>query len=302
MHARLRPLFALLLPALLGAPSAYTQDRVPMPRDAAAFEGYWSRGQAEITSYSLEQARYGEVHPGQAVLIFVTEDLSRAKQVKLDRPELAGDDRARVLKLNLTKKFDTGVYPYSMMSSIFTPLDGSGTLKLTTSVQEWCGHVFVQANRRADGWELEGRSYFESEGDQDLKLPLLEIEDDLWTRLRLNPASLPIGAFEMLPSSLYLRLAHRPFKAYAATAARKAAGADGIAAYVLQYPELGRTLTIRHREAFPFEIESWEEIYPDGRGGKMLVTRAVRKERLMLDYWSHNSLADAPLRARLGLE
>nr|MBC8451166.1 hypothetical protein [Planctomycetota bacterium] len=57
------------------------------------------------------QARYGEVHAGQAVLIFVTEDLSRSKQVKLDSVAGAGDDRVPVLKLNLTKKFDTGVYP-----------------------------------------------------------------------------------------------------------------------------------------------------------------------------------------------
>ncbi len=97
---------------------------VPIPPDAQAFEGYWSKGQAEITSYVLDQSRYGEIHPGNAVLIFVTEDFSRSRQVKLDRPERAGEDRARVLKLNLTKKFATGVYPYSLMSSVFTPLDG----------------------------------------------------------------------------------------------------------------------------------------------------------------------------------
>lgn len=272
------------------------------PRDPAAFEGYWSKGQAEITSYTLEQARYGEIHPGQAVLIFVTEDLSQRRQVKLDRPEVAGDDRVRVLKLNLTKKFATGVYPYSMMASVFTPLDLSGTLKMTASIQEWCGQVFAQLNRRDDGLKIELRSYFESEGDQNKVLPEMVIEDDLWTRLRLDPASLPTGIVEILPSMLYLRLAHRPIIPYAARATSKPAGADGIASYLLEYPEFQRTLTIRYRTAFPYEIESWEETYPDGRGGPLLTTRALRKERLMLDYWNHNATVDAPLRKRLGIE
>ena len=38
------------------------------------FNAYWYTGLAEITSYSLEQARYGEIHKGSAVLIFVSEE------------------------------------------------------------------------------------------------------------------------------------------------------------------------------------------------------------------------------------
>ena len=82
-----------------------------------AFKSYWYNGEAEITSFDLQQARYGHTYPGQAVMIFVTEDFSKAKQVKLDHPEEAGNDRINVLKLNLTKKFNTGIYPYSMMLS-----------------------------------------------------------------------------------------------------------------------------------------------------------------------------------------
>lgn len=272
------------------------------PPDGAAFEAYWSRGLAEVTSYRLEQARYGEVHPGQAVLIFVTEDFSREKQVKLDRPEAAGEDRARVLKLNLTKKFSTGVYPYSMMSSVFTPVEGGSSLKLTSSAQEWCGHVWAQLNRRDGHFEVAAYSYFESEGDQSLELPLLPLEDEIWTRLRLDPASLPTGKIEILPATFYLRLAHRSFKPYSAQASRVEAGADGLAQYRLDYPELERTLIIRYRAAFPHEIESFEESYPDGRGGQRLTTSGRRQERLMLDYWRHNGLDDAGWRAKLGLE
>ena len=33
---------------------------------------YWYAGEAEITSYELNQARYGEIHKGKAVTVFVT--------------------------------------------------------------------------------------------------------------------------------------------------------------------------------------------------------------------------------------
>ncbi|MEL7148626.1 MAG: hypothetical protein AAFO69_19785, partial [Bacteroidota bacterium] len=87
------------------------------------FNSYWYQGKAEITSYALEQARYGEVHPGKAVMVFVTEDFSRSKQVKLDFPGRAGNDAVKVLKLNALWKFNTGIYDYSVMQSTFTPVD-----------------------------------------------------------------------------------------------------------------------------------------------------------------------------------
>lgn len=294
-----RPSIPLLLTLTLG----FAGGLGASPPDAAAFEGYWSRGLAEITSYRLEQARYGEIHPGQAVLIFVTEDFSRERQVKLDRPEDAGNDRVRVLKLNATKKFSTGVYPYSLMTSVFTGVDDGKTLKLTSSAQEWCGHVFAQLNRRAEGFAVSAHSYFESEGDQNLQLPGVPLEDELWTQLRLDPAKLPTGKLELLPSVFYLRLAHRPFKPYAAEASRVAV-ADGLSEYRVFYPELQRTLTLRYTSSFPYTIESFEETYVDGwgAGAKQLTTRATRQERLMLDYWRHNQLDDAPLRDKLGLQ
>ncbi len=43
---------------------------------------YWYQGKAEITSYTLLQNRYKDVHPGSAVLVFVTEDFLTDKQVK----------------------------------------------------------------------------------------------------------------------------------------------------------------------------------------------------------------------------
>ena len=53
------------------------------------FKEYWYQGKAEITSYDLEQARYGELHKGHAVLVFVTEEF-RLK--KIERLEKIGSD------------------------------------------------------------------------------------------------------------------------------------------------------------------------------------------------------------------
>src|SRR6266550_1243897 len=89
--------------------SGAASETVPYPL-TEEFKNYWYAGKAEISSYKLKQARYGEIHDGNAVMVFVTEDFSKSKQVKLDHPEKAGDDKLPVLKLNLVKKFVTGIY------------------------------------------------------------------------------------------------------------------------------------------------------------------------------------------------
>ena len=150
---------------------------------SAPFTDYWYAGKAEITRYALEQARYGELRQGDAVLIFVTEDFLSDKQVKY---EFGDKDKAvPVLKLNATRKFYTGIYPYSIMTSVFTPVDGShASLKVTSSSQEWCGHTFMQFNNRDGGFDSQLRSYFQAEGDQEVRLEQALLEDEVWTRLR----------------------------------------------------------------------------------------------------------------------
>ena len=88
-------------------------------KDNAKKKAYWYNNEAEISSYALSQARYGEVHKGKAVLVYVTEPFSPDKNTKADAPS---DGNISVLKLNFMKKFNTGIYPYSMMTSIFFPL------------------------------------------------------------------------------------------------------------------------------------------------------------------------------------
>lgn len=265
------------------------------------FNRYWYSGEAEVTSFQLEQVRYGEIHSGKAVLVFVTEPFSKTKQVKTDNP---GKGDVSVMKLNSTKKFNTGVYPYSMMTSTFVPIKEKKpqALKVTTSSQEWCGHTFTQLNNRNGKFQIESRSYFESEGDQDLILGKTIIEDELWTQIRLNPEKLPIGDHEVLPSFFYLRLRHKPIKAYKANI-RKQAITNNQISYEINYPDLNRKLKIISSDKFPYEILEWEESYGSGWGpnGKTMTTKASRIKTIKTDYWTKHSNADLPLRAELGL-
>lgn len=298
-----------LLPAFV---SALVVAACPPPSPAeqpdSRFAAYWHQGKAEITSYSLEQARYGEVHPGHAVLIYVTEDFSRSKQVKLDRPLAAGADRVPILKLNFTKNFNTGIYPYSMMTSVFSPVDSAAdrhALKITTSSQEWCGHTFTQLNRVDDGYLIRQLSYFESEGDESLTVEDAVTEDELWTAVRLDPSSLPTGRVRLIPGTMFSRLRHLPWEVQEATASLgPVVGKSELSAYELDYPALGRTLTIHFSRDFPYTVEGWEESYTSGwgAGASRLTTRATRMRRLLSDYWARHDLADATLRRELGLD
>ena len=138
--------------------------------DAQKFRNYWNQGKAELTRYELKQARYGEIHSGESVLIFVTEPFLSDKQVKYESGDRS--KAVQVLKLNFTRKFYTGIYPYSLMTSIFTPTDifKLRTLKVTSSSQEWCGNTFLQLNFHNNQYTGQVRSYFQNEGDQDVNV------------------------------------------------------------------------------------------------------------------------------------
>lgn len=259
----------------------------------AEFKSYWYAGKAEITSYRLEQARYGELREGTAVLVYVTEDFLPEAQVKADQ---AHADNIPVLKLNATKQFNTGIYPYNIMQSTFFPVaNNQHALKVTSSVQEWCGQVYTQINNR-EQFEVQAYSYFQSEGDQSLQLDKTYLENELWTQLRINPNSLPTGDLAIVPSLEYLRLKHQDIKAYNATASLTDA------TYTLKYPELNRTLSIQFNNSFPYAITSWEETYPDTYNGELLSTKAVKLNTIIEPYWQQNRNEDAHLRAQLNLE
>ncbi|WP_108804557.1 septum formation inhibitor Maf [Aquimarina sp. Aq107] len=262
------------------------------------FKKYWYAGNAEITSYKLEQARYGEMREGKAVLIYVTEDFLAKEQVKAD---YQNSDNIPVLKLNATKKFNTGIYPYSIMQSTFYPVaDNQHAVKISSSMQEWCGHVYAQLNNRKK-YELTSHSYFQGEADQNFELNKDILENELWAKIRIDPNELPQGDLKIIPSLEYCRLKHKEIKAYDAKATlQKDANYN---TYTIEYLKLNRNISITFTASFPYEIESWTETFKSGFGSnaKELVTKATKLKSIKSPYWGKNSNKDEVLRKELGL-
>jgi hypothetical protein len=291
-------MYPLFLAVFLGVVSG---GAAPEARSAPErFGRYWYQGKAELTRYELNQARYGEMHTGEAVLIFVTEPFRPDRQVKLERGDPSRG--TTVLKLNFVRKFFTGIYPYSLMTSTFTPVDfaRTRTLKVASESQEWCGQTFTQLNFRDGRYAGLLRSYFDDEGDREFDFESAWLEDELWTRIRLAPETLPVGRVEVVPGLQYARLWHKEVRPEKAEATLRSEGRENV--YSLDYSAIPRKLVIRFEAAFPYRIVSWEETQPGAfDGSPLLTTKAVATRSLMLDYWKRHDNADAHFRKELGL-
>ena len=188
------------------------------------------------------------------------------------------------------------------MTSSFTPAlaPGGATLKLSSTIQEWCGHVYTQINRRADGLHAVMHSYFQDDVDQKTTLPIARLEDGLWAQIRIDPSAISVGAQELIPGLDYIRMRHKALRAYPAEVTRKSQVETDLVdhpvdALQVKYPALGRDLTIYHEPKFPYVIQAWEENVGPQR------TTAVRSRAIIDDYWHHNAPSDAWYRDALGL-
>ncbi|MEM9990778.1 MAG: hypothetical protein AAF738_03385 [Bacteroidota bacterium] len=280
------------VPTALATASQSNNPAAPDP-----FKEYWYGGKAEINSYKLEQARYGEMRDGEAVLVFVSEPFSKSKQVKLDNPN-SKKDKLPVLKMNALRKFNTGIYDYSIMRSVFTPIQLEQypkTVKLNMSSQEWCGQVYTQYNLLdKNKYRVSGLSYFESEGDEDFEVTAALLEDELFNRIRLQADALHKGDFDLIPSLIYSRLLHKPMRPTRVRASIKEI--ENGKRYVVEYLHQERTLTIDFEDTFPYKILGWTE----EDGGQR--TTARLQETMNSAYWSQNANRFEYLRKDLGLE
>ncbi|MBR9978447.1 MAG: septum formation inhibitor Maf [Bacteroidetes bacterium] len=273
------------------------------------FNGYWRQGKAELLRYELAQERYGEIREGEAVLVSVIEPFLPVTQVKYEG--LPADDAAEsVLKMIFTRRFHTGIYPYSMMTTVFTPLGAAPVppYKVTATSQEWCGHTFTQVNHRDNVFEVASYSYFQDEGDERFTTDVAVLEDELWTRIRLRPSSLPTGTLDVIPRLDYQRMRHARFASFSAMASLTDFR-DGdypeedLMEYVLTYHELPRTVRIRFQRDFPHRVLTWEEEMrdPSVPEEQWLVTRGRLAGSMMSDYWNRSSIVDSTLRHEFGL-
>jgi hypothetical protein len=280
-------------------PASTTEEMKPAFVTDNAFNAYWFAGKAELCSYDYTINRYDETRTGYCVFIFVTEDLSKSKQVKLDNAAQAGTDRVTVLKLNALQRFQTGIYDYSLMNSLFTPIDINNfphSLKTTTTVQDWCGHVFTQMNLKGNKYHVKSFSYFETEGDKESDTEGgAMLEDEIFTRLRINPESLPNKNIKIVPNLTYTRLRHKPIEAAKASIEIKDETA-GVKSCIVNYPDIKRRLVVSFEGVSPYKILGFTEF-----DGEKIMSEAKLKKSMMSDYWAKHDLKSDPLRKELGL-
>lgn len=260
----------------------------------------WYEGKAEISTYTLSQNRYQDVHPGTATLIFVTEDFLPDKHVKNET--YTSDKSITVLKSNFIFRFKTGIYDYSIYTTTFTN-DVGDMEKISLSSQDWCGQTWLQLSAEKDNYRVEQRSYFEKEGDRTINISKVLTEDQLWHMIRRSPKNLPKGEIVILPAAWYLTLKHLPLKPVK-TMIRSAASStlDGKPVQILNisFPDLQRTLEITFEDLLPHQILGWKDTYPSAFDQQLRTTVAELKSSLWTDYWTQNRLQDTTNRALLG--
>jgi len=270
----------------------------PMSLSAESFADYWYSGKAEVAVYDLKQSRYGKIREGSAVLIFVTEPFSKTKQVKLDNVDQAGSDKMTVMKLNRTKSFNTGIYPYSIMTSAFAEVATGKLIKASTSVQEWCGQTYTQVNNKGEkDYQYNGFSYFESEGNQTGTLKNTTLEEAVMLQLRLG--KLKEGSITMTPSQEQSRLLHFPYKPTKAKIT--CSEEDGFKKVSISYNHpLKLNVEYHVAKTFPYQILQWSESFV--HHGKTQTTVATLKSLQKLPYWQMNSPSFEAKRAEIGLD
>lgn len=275
------------------------------PRAGAsrAFWAHWGDGKAELSGYRMTAMRYGEPREAELVLITVTEALKRSTLIKDDTAPEA--ERLHVIKLNSSLKFMTGIYPYSVLTSVFAPVADYGRerfapAKIAMTAQEWCGTVFQQLKvARTTAFDTI-YSYFDGEGEAKMRRPVPEgavFEDALPLQLRELDApflgAAPVAKVAFMPSLWRIRKAHVALGAIEATIRRSTAnvGSQPVVRFVVSAGAL--ELRYEIEQAAPRRLLSFTT--SDGESATLLKTAR-------LPYWALNDAGGSAARAQLGLQ
>ena len=275
---------------------------------AVDFYAHWADGKAVISSYEVVQPRYGELRQGYGVMIFVTESLHRQTFIKADPPTPEAD-QFYALKLNHILNFTTGIYDYSVMTSVFSQVAGERhpfeLRRISFSAQEWCGQVFDEA--LFSGGRINGHisSYFASEGRGAYQLKQPEnfaSEDHLLIRIRELQGPFMAsgrgagggGAAELLAASTS---ASAPCDRGRADPQRRR-GAE-LRRQLVLWPACGGNYALAsgsgrcgRKGPIPHRILLWE----DGDGGRGELMQTIR-----VPYWQLQANADEVYRRELGI-
>ncbi len=279
------------------------------------FSDHWHDGRAELDGYKWSVTRYGETREGQAVAIYVTEPFSDAKRVKVDYPDRNPADTFDALKLNLVRDFQTGIYDYNTMTSVFVHSDDFSPAKVSFTSAEWCGHVYEELIFKSGSVQEQFFSYFENESSSKTLDPMPRgvAEDNLFILLRgLRGAYLAPGestSVPFLPGAFYRRLVHRPIEWTTADIERLAAmqtvtvpaGEFQTIVYVVRV-EGGREGRFDVERDYPHRIVRWRwHATAGGRRAQEAAESGELTGTTRVKYWSLNGNGDERFLDELGL-
>ncbi len=161
------------------------------------------RGKAEVATYEGTIIRYGKPREAVLVLITVLEPFLRDQLVKSE-----SDTDFYAIKQNQVMSYQTGVYPYRQMNSVFWSLDSGTLLKAFMTTQEWCGQTYRELRKMGNTLQLFYSSYWEDEsrGYETRDYPsadytLLYDELPLFVRMDSLKSSQSVALYPMLMSS-----------------------------------------------------------------------------------------------------
>ncbi|MBU45181.1 MAG: hypothetical protein CMN76_18360 [Spirochaetaceae bacterium] len=116
------------------------------------------KGKAEMARYTGTVLRYGKPREAELMLITVLEPFRREQLVKSE-----SDTDYYVIKQNQVMTYQTGVYPYRQMNSVFWELESGRFRKATMSTQEWCGQTYKELRVKGKTMQFFYSSYWENE-------------------------------------------------------------------------------------------------------------------------------------------
>jgi hypothetical protein len=292
-------LFVLAVCACEAPPLHPGLDWAPSERASPGFWDTWGDGNAELASYRGTVTRYGERREAELVLVTVTEPLDRRTLIKDD----GAGDPVQVLKLNAMLRFQTGIYPYTVMTSTFAPTDGYfaerfAPARISMSAQEWCGHTWLGAWPGRTETRVHGISYFAEEGERTETLPTEDalFEDALPLMVRELDGPFLGGATHaevtLVPSLWSSRRDHAPLAPSPATMDRTAGepfGGEVTTRFTFRYTTGERTIA--------FDVTSDHRLTRLAENDDVLLLENV----VRLPYWQLNHEGDARHRVELGL-
>jgi len=290
----------------------------PAPAPDPQFGSYWHDGKAELDGYRYTVTRYGQLRRGQCTAIYVTEPFSRSKRVKADDAARNPKDTFDVLKLNLVRDFQTGIYDYNTMTSLFVRSEDFEPVKVSFASMEWCGNVYEELRVDPGLVSQKLSSYFEDESaSQELRRPKDGLlEEELHIRLRgltgdyLAPGQVKTAPF--LPSAFRRRLAHEPLRWTSARFERGStprtvqvpAGRFAAFVYTVKIQDGPEGLFFIER-AYPHRVVRWEWRQAAGAAGRAGADSNDSGDLMgsaRMSYWKLHGEGDERELRRLGLK